>query len=84
MAKRTDPDPRKPQVSHGYPWLLTLTAISLALGVGIICLELNDYDWKAEAPPVTATKVAPIPAWDQPAKGAPPAPPVNNPMDENK
>jgi hypothetical protein len=82
MAKRTDTDPRKPQVSHGYPWLFTLTAISLALGIGIICLELGEYDFKAEAPAVTATKVAPIPAWDRPARGAAPkpAPPVNNPM----
>ncbi len=85
MANRTDPDPRKQQVSQGYTALLVLTVVSLAIGVGIICLELNEYDFKAEAPAVTATKVAPIPTWDRPVKGA--APPVNNPMqpmDENK
>lgn len=87
MARRTELDPRKPSVSQGYTALLVLTAVSLTVGVGIICLELNEYEWKAEAPAVTATKVATIPAWDQPARGGAAKPaPVNNPMpmDENK
>jgi hypothetical protein len=87
MARRTELDPRKPSVSQGYTALLVLTAVSLAVGVGIICLELNEYEWKAEAPAVTATKVATIPAWDRPARGAAPKPaPANpmQPMDEGK
>jgi hypothetical protein len=71
MAKQTRPAPPKPQVTPGYFWILLLTCCAAVGGIGLIALEMGEYDWQNEAKVTPAPKVEPL---EPPQKNAAPAP----------
>lgn len=68
MASQVAP---KPQTSPGYFGILLLTVLAAVGGIGLIVLEMNEYDWQNEPKVTAAPKVTPL----EPAKrNAAPAP----------
>ena len=53
MAKTTTVEETAKPTNDAYTGMLAISLIALIVGCALLYLDINQYDWKKEAPPVT-------------------------------